>query len=381
MQHIRLWPLALLVVSTLGFAQQDKSIEVAGFTHTDDINVKIELGSDGARGGNQLLLLVQMKDGSTRKFDLNRSREEWGGNSTRDVTVVVQPPLVYANIERMGLEWHGSRGDMLQEQDDVDLKSIMVQSKAAGSPWPLVNGSLVDIVAAQNVRLENDQTYWLGGIRPRAWYMHCASDQECGDGRYCNGVELCSPGDPRSDASGCIAGTPPCSAGQTCNETIDRCEMGCTDNDGDGHLAMSCGGDDCDDNDSNRYPGNVEINDAADHDEDCDVNTHGFYRGANSTQICDGRDQVVLVDARERFTRASCSNGTVCVPQPNGDGVCMVEPSGYQVPGRATAPSRPQQAPPATLQLQNNAGSNPSIGLIRKTPAVPAPKKDEGTKN
>jgi hypothetical protein len=59
----------------------------------------------------------------------------------------------------------------------------------------------------------------------------------------------------------------------------------------------------------------------------------------------------------------------------------MVEPSGYQVPGRATAPSRPQQAPPATLQLQNNAGSNPSIGLIRKTPAVPAPKKDEGTKN
>lgn len=380
MKRIQIAPLTLLVFAAVSFAQQDRPIEEAGITQTDDLTVSIELGNDGARGGNQLLLVFQMKNGSTRKFDLNRSREEWAGNSRRDVIVIVQPPIVYADVERLGVEWHGSRGDAFQEQDDVDLKAMSVVSKAAGSPTAIVNGSRVVVANIQNIRLENDQTYWFGGIRPRASYTFCTSDRDCNDGLYCNGVELCSPGDPGASSLGCVVGRPPCGAGQSCNETTDRCEVGCTDNDGDGHMAMSCGGDDCDDNDSNRYPGNVEVNDPADHDEDCDVNTHGFYRGTNSTQICDGRDQVVLVDAREQFTRASCPNGTVCVPQPNGDGVCGVEPSGYQAPGRATAPTRPQQAPPATLDLRKNAGSNPNIGLIRKTPAVPPPEKGDSTK-
>ena len=380
MKTVKVWPLTLLAFATASLAQQDRPIEEAGITRTDDLSVTIELGNDGARGGNQLLLLFQMKNGSTRKFDLNRSREEWAGNSKRDVNVTVQPPIIYADVERLGVEWHGSRGDAFQEQDDVDLKVMSVASKAAGSPTAIVNGSRVVIASIHDVRLENDQTYWFGGIRPRAWYTFCASDQECSDGLYCNGAELCSPGDPGASSFGCVVGRAPCGAGQNCNETTDRCEVGCTDNDGDGHMAMSCGGDDCDDNDSNRYPGNVEVNDPADHDEDCDVNTHGFFRGANSTQICDGRDQVVLVDAREQFTRASCPNGTVCVPQPNGDGVCMVEPSGYQAPGRATAPTRPQQAPPATLNLRNTAGSNPNIGLIRKTPAVLPSEKGDSSK-
>jgi hypothetical protein len=47
------------------------------------------------------------------------------------------------------------------------------------------------------------------------------------------------------------------------------------DNDGDGASDMACGGDDCDDNDPNRFPGNVEVCDAANHDEDCDPNTIG----------------------------------------------------------------------------------------------------------
>lgn len=48
------------------------------------------------------------------------------------------------------------------------------------------------------------------------------------------------------------------------------------DCDGDGHDALvGCGGDDCDDGDPNRYPGNVEVCDASDHDEDCDSSTFG----------------------------------------------------------------------------------------------------------
>jgi len=45
--------------------------------------------------------------------------------------------------------------------------------------------------------------------------------------------------------------------------------------DGDGRDSIACGGDDCDDNDRNRYPGNAEVCDAEDHDEDCDATTFG----------------------------------------------------------------------------------------------------------
>ncbi|MEM9552826.1 MAG: reprolysin-like metallopeptidase [Acidobacteriota bacterium] len=45
----------------------------------------------------------------------------------------------------------------------------------------------------------------------------CTSDAQCSDGLFCNGVETCNAGS-------CQAGTPPCSGGQTCNETTDTCD-------------------------------------------------------------------------------------------------------------------------------------------------------------
>ena len=47
------------------------------------------------------------------------------------------------------------------------------------------------------------------------------------------------------------------------------------DADGDGVFDAACGGADCDDNNPNRYPGNTEVCDAHDLDEDCDPNTFG----------------------------------------------------------------------------------------------------------
>lgn len=47
------------------------------------------------------------------------------------------------------------------------------------------------------------------------------------------------------------------------------------DADGDGHDAVAAGGDDCDDSDPSRFPGNAEIADEDFHDEDCDPTTFG----------------------------------------------------------------------------------------------------------
>lgn len=56
--------------------------------------------------------------------------------------------------------------------------------------------------------------------------------------------------------------------------TAEYCGMR-HDCDGDGHDAIAYGGDDCDDHDPRRFPGNAEVCDSDDHDEDCDADTFG----------------------------------------------------------------------------------------------------------
>lgn len=107
----------------------------------------------------------------------------------------------------------------------------------------------------------------------------CTSDGECDDSIFCNGSELCEPDSPNADPSGCVRSAAPCLGSQSCDENEAICQTICevgTDVDGDGHDALECGGDDCDDSDANRYPGNLEVCDAEGHDEDCDPRTYGF---------------------------------------------------------------------------------------------------------
>lgn len=120
----------------------------------------------------------------------------------------------------------------------------------------------------------------------------CRSDFDCSDGLFCNGEEVCARAAPGADENGCIpAEVGPCMPTQECDEPADSCETVCDvaeDADGDGRVAIACGGDDCDDADPNRFPGNPEVCDAEDHDDDCDPETFGF-RDLDSDGFSSGR--------------------------------------------------------------------------------------------
>ena len=214
------------------------------------------------------------------------------------------------------------------------------------------------------------------------------TDQSCSVGVFCNGVERCSG---TGSAAVCVAGTPPCGAGQRCNEGSDRCETSCVDpdHDGDGHASVRCGGDDCDDRDVTRYPGRQEVCDAAGHDEDCDPTTYGprdgdgdsendirccnrdaagalhcgtDYDDTNSavragSMICDGPDSVVISGS----SSSKCPDNTKCIVQPNGTGVCGVPQAGYVAPERFVRPPAPPQLPMlgTTLSFETGAMGQP----------------------
>jgi len=162
-----------------------------------------------------------------------------------------------------------------------------------------------------------------GGKVAAARFTACDSERCCDDGLFCNGRERFMPGGPGSDYRGCVAAAgPACGANQACNEQTDSCVSNCADNDRDGHGDVRCGGDDCDDNDRNRYPGNPEVCDTNGHDEDCNPCTIA------SDSLADG-------DAdRDGYLSRSCSNPfTGAAPRCN-PATTFVDAAAQRVMGR-----------------------------------------------
>ncbi len=130
----------------------------------------------------------------------------------------------------------------------------------------------------------------------------CGDDDECSDGLFCNGLELCVPGTSEADLAGCAPGTPPCGLDQTCQEVGAVCLGACevdADLDNDGVDGLACGGTDCDDTNPEIGPDKAEVCDALGIDEDCNPATLGpdadadgvpFYQCCNAGvcgQDCD----------------------------------------------------------------------------------------------
>lgn len=113
----------------------------------------------------------------------------------------------------------------------------------------------------------------------------CKTDADCEDNSLCTGVDFCDPGSSRANERGCVAeNVIECDEGEVCSARTGTCSLVGCDEDGDGHDSLACDGDDCDDGDFNRYPGNLEVcinddnepdADTAEHDEDCDSATLG----------------------------------------------------------------------------------------------------------
>jgi hypothetical protein len=108
----------------------------------------------------------------------------------------------------------------------------------------------------------------------------CVSDPDCDDGLFCNGEEVCNAGRCEAGAHACdddVACT-----FDFCSEEQRRCLHQAPDDDGDGYRSAACHdargmplGTDCDDGNIARFPGNLEVCDAAGLDEDCDTSTLG----------------------------------------------------------------------------------------------------------
>jgi len=142
----------------------------------------------------------------------------------------------------------------------------------------------------------------------------CEADSECDDGVYCNGTEFCNDNrvcerGPRVDCDDDIACTV-----DRCMESARECRSVPSDTDGDGHPDAQCMdgqgqplGDDCDDNDPMRFPGNVETCDPGHRDEDCDDSTFG-----GRDQDGDGHEDIACCNHVDGMPAADLACGDDC---------------------------------------------------------------------
>ncbi len=183
----------------------------------------------------------------------------------------------------------------------------------------------------------------------------CRTNKDCADILFCNGEELCMPQSRNANSKGCIQAIKrPCTGSNVCDESANMCRpAGPTpiDSDGDGFYSAATGGDDCDDNDPQRYP--LRHEDCDNKDNDCDEATFGNkdsdgdgfidakctaptsrgviggndcddnnYQIKPGSQVCSDNYSVKLCELGGGFMNLPCGSNLKCYSQPNGLGIC-----------------------------------------------------------
>lgn len=126
----------------------------------------------------------------------------------------------------------------------------------------------------------------------------CVASADCDDGKWCNGPEQCVAGACAPAVEGPCTSHTACVI-DVCDEATKKCTHTPTsglDVDGDGHVAIGCGGDDCDDKDPTVYAGAPELCDGKDNNCDGKIDDYAVApRGKAATlALSSGRDRVLL---------------------------------------------------------------------------------------
>ena len=137
--------------------------------------------------------------------------------------------------------------------------------------------------------------------------QECERDADCDDGKYCNGKERCDPDSKDAAEDGCVAAERGPCGDNDCDEKSESCGCDEPDRDSDGHDSIECGGDDCDDDDPDRFPGNTEVCDEKDHDEDCDPTTYGF-RDQDKDDDPDEKCCNIDEESKKRYCGTDCDD-------------------------------------------------------------------------
>ncbi|MEP7125167.1 MAG: MopE-related protein, partial [Byssovorax sp.] len=96
------------------------------------------------------------------------------------------------------------------------------------------------------------------------WCSHVVDP--CTAGHYCDSTQGCVAYPACTTSADCEAAWTgdACKTGIACDAATSLCTFDPLDKDQDGHPAPACGGDDCDDDDAARFPGNPEVCDGKD---------------------------------------------------------------------------------------------------------------------
>jgi hypothetical protein len=298
------------------------------------------------------------------------------------------PPVVFNDaVRRIVLSYRLDPGDgLLLQPDTWNFSALKIRHYC--DDGPVQNDDFFNSPdTGPNLELSPSMRNAIGPLRGEGTItiyegadpLVCTSDRACSDSIFCNGMEQCRPGAAGSDFRGCHSGTPvTCGKGETCSEhgTDGRGAGECVpnacldpDKDGDGFAAIACGGNDCDDQNRTVYSGHSDRWDSLNRNQDCDPLTNGARGFFHAEQICDGEHGVILIPESGDLTRAACTSGSVCVPQPSGAGICAGRPDGYIAPPQFTAPLK--QTEYADQQPRRLRPLEPSSPPIRNRPLIP----------